>query len=89
MVVVVLPSTWCVLPAHLLDRLLVEMVSGDLADSTRQLVRDAALLLLLLLLSKLDLLSVATRRIETVDSRNRTSVSPWLVDATEHAFDFV
>ena len=35
---------------------------GDLADFTRQLVRDAALLLLLLLLSKLDLRSVATRR---------------------------
>ena len=36
----------------------VERVSGGLADPTRQLVRDAALLLLLLLLSKLDLLSV-------------------------------
>ena len=81
---VVSPSTWCVLPAPLLDRLPVERV---LADSTRQLVRDAALLLLLLLLSKLDLLSVATRRIETVGSRSRTSVSLWLVDATEHAFD--
>ena len=62
------------LSALLLDRLPVERVSGDLADFTRQLVRDAALLLLLLLLSKLDLLSVATRRIETVGSRNRTAV---------------
>ena len=77
------------LPAPLLDRLLVERVLGDLADSTRQLARDAALLLLLLLLSNLDLFSVATRRIETVGSRNRTLVSPWLVDATEHAFDLV
>ena len=74
--VVVLPSTWCVLPAPLLDRLPVERVSGDLADYTRQLVRGAALLLVVLLLSKLDLLSVATRRLETVGSRNRTSVSP-------------
>ena len=38
------------LPAPLLDRLPVERVSGDLADSTRQLVRDTALLLFLLLL---------------------------------------
>ena len=45
------------LRAHLLDRL--PGMSADLADSTRQLVRDAALLLLLT--SKLDLLSVATR----------------------------
>ena len=45
-------------PAPLLDRLLCGKVSGDLADSTRQLVRDAALMLLL---SQLDLLSVATR----------------------------
>ena len=36
------------LPAPLLDRLPVERVSGDLADSTRQLVRDTALLLSLL-----------------------------------------
>ena len=36
------------LPAPFLDRLTVERVSGDLADSTRQLVRDAALLLSLL-----------------------------------------
>ena len=34
----------------LLDRLPVERVSGDLADSTLQLVRDTALLLFLLLL---------------------------------------
>ena len=82
------------LPEPLLDRLPVERVSGDLADFTRPLVRDAALLLVLLLLSKLDLLSVATRRIETAGSRNRTAVSPhspdsnpsWLVDATEHAW---
>ena len=59
----------------------LERVSGDLAVSTR----DAAQLLLLLLLSKLDLVCVATRRIETVGSRNSTSVSPWLVDAIEHA----
>ena len=32
------------LPAPLLDRLLVERVWSDLADSTRQLVRDTALL---------------------------------------------
>ena len=38
------------LPAPLLDRLRVERVSGDLADSTRQLERDTPLLLLLLLL---------------------------------------
>ena len=38
------------LPAPLLDRLPVERVSGDLADSARQLVRDTALLLFLLLL---------------------------------------
>ena len=36
------------LPALLRDRLPAERVSGDLADSTRQLVRDAALLLSLL-----------------------------------------
>ena len=47
------------LPTPLLDRLPVERVSGDLADFTRQLERDAALLLSLL--SRLDLLSVATR----------------------------
>ena len=38
------------LPAPLLDRLLVERMSGDLADSTHQLVHTTALLLLLLLL---------------------------------------
>ena len=36
------------LPALLRDRLPAERVSGDLADSTRQLVRDGALLLSLL-----------------------------------------
>ena len=36
------------LPAPLLDRLLVERMSGDLADSTHQLVHTTALLLLLL-----------------------------------------
>ena len=43
-VVVFSLSTWCVLPAPLLDRLPVEWVSGDLADSTHQLPRDTALL---------------------------------------------
>ena len=43
-VVVLSLSTWCVLPAPLLDRLPVEWVSGDLADSTHQLPRDTALL---------------------------------------------
>ena len=33
------------LPAPFLDRLPVERVSGELADFTQQLVRDAALLL--------------------------------------------
>ena len=49
------------LPAPLLDRLPVERVSGDLADPTRRLVRDTALLLLLSKLTwhlRLDLLSV-------------------------------
>ena len=35
------------LPAPLLERLLVEGMSGNLADSTRQLVHTTALLLLL------------------------------------------
>ena len=61
-----LTVTLVCLPAPLLERLRVERVSGDLADPTRRLVRDTALLLLLSKLTwhlRLDLLSVATRRI--------------------------
>ena len=45
--VVFLPSTWCVCP-HPSSTDSCAEVSGDLVDSTRQLVRDSALLLLLL-----------------------------------------
>ena len=48
-------------------------VSVDLADSTRQLVRDAALLLLL---SKLDLLSVATRVLLAFRAGSLVTVRP-------------
>ena len=84
------------LPAPHLDRLSVERVSGDFADSTRQLARGTALLSLLSKLTwhlRLDLLSVATRRIGTVGSRNRatgvltlgiqTPLGAVMVDATE------
>ena len=53
------------LPAPLLDRLPVERVSGDLADSTRQLVRECAVAAVFSKLTwhfRLGLLSVATRR---------------------------
>ena len=84
--------------ALLLDGLLAERVSGDLADSTRRLVRDTALLFLLSKLTwhlRLDVLSVVTRRIGIAGSRNRAAsvltlviqnpLGAVMVDATELA----